>query len=160
MLIRAHTETEVSGSSQPSPLRGEWYSFNYYLCTMEQSALRTWVWHSCALNKTSPMLKLKCIQIHGIVVASDQFHTYGYNRKVLWLSVYMRLQYILCYRRQRGWGSSAEVYGPQSCYAFYNHKWKHEVPSCVNKHVVLWHTIIAFPNCHDYCVLIWFWNSM
>ena len=26
----------------------EWYSFNYYLYMMEQSALRTWVWHSCA----------------------------------------------------------------------------------------------------------------
>ena len=26
----------------------EWYSFNYYLYTMEQSALRTWVWCSCA----------------------------------------------------------------------------------------------------------------
>ena len=26
----------------------EWYSFNYYLYTMEQWALRTWMWCSCA----------------------------------------------------------------------------------------------------------------
>ena len=26
----------------------EWYSFNYYLYTIEQWALRIWVWHSCA----------------------------------------------------------------------------------------------------------------
>ena len=50
ILIRVHSETEVSGSSKPSLLWGEWYSFNYYLYTMEQSALRTWMWCSCAPN--------------------------------------------------------------------------------------------------------------
>ena len=31
-------------STYPSPLRGEWYSFNYYIYTMQQSALQTWMW--------------------------------------------------------------------------------------------------------------------
>ena len=49
ILIRAHSETEVFGWSWPSPLWGEWYSFNYYLYTIAQWALRTWVWCSCGL---------------------------------------------------------------------------------------------------------------
>ena len=56
ILIRAHSETEVSGSSSPSPLRGEWYSFNYYLYTTEQSALRTWMWCSCGSDCTRLVL--------------------------------------------------------------------------------------------------------
>ena len=45
ILIRAHSETVVSGWTLPSPLRREWF-FNYYLIgtrwrvPMEQSALR------------------------------------------------------------------------------------------------------------------------
>ena len=46
ILIRAHSETEVSSWNKPSLLWGEWYSFNYNLYAMEQLALRAWVWCS------------------------------------------------------------------------------------------------------------------
>ena len=46
ILIGAHSQPEVSGWRYPNPLRGEWYSFNYYLYTMEQL---TWgPWMSCS----------------------------------------------------------------------------------------------------------------
>ena len=49
--MRAHSETKVSGWSWPSPLPGEWHSFNYYLYTMEQSALLTWMWSPVTWTK-------------------------------------------------------------------------------------------------------------
>ena len=49
ILIGAHSQTEVSGWRQPNLLREEWYSFNYYLYTMEQLAWGIWV--SCSYDQ-------------------------------------------------------------------------------------------------------------
>ena len=41
IFIGAHSQTEVSGRRLPNPLRGEWCSFSYNLCTMVQSVWGT-----------------------------------------------------------------------------------------------------------------------
>ena len=42
-----HSKLAVEEVSFFGGLNKEWYSFNYYLFTIEQWALRTWVWCSC-----------------------------------------------------------------------------------------------------------------
>ena len=86
ILIRAHSETEVSGSSWPSPLRGEWYSFNYYLCTMEQSALRTRVWHSCGHDCSMVPLPISLAFGSYLRGPSIHIHPYPFWMKVLSVS--------------------------------------------------------------------------
>ena len=44
--------------------RGEWYSFNYYLYTMEQSALWTWVWWSWWADERQLQLLGKAVHVY------------------------------------------------------------------------------------------------
>ena len=73
ILIGAHTQTKASARSWPNPLRGEWYSFNYNICTWCSSRHYGLECHVPMLRNRSHVKMLylyckrgTCIHIHMI----------------------------------------------------------------------------------------------
>ena len=70
ILFGVHSQNGSAGLELTESAAGEWYCFIYYLCTMEQSALRAWL--SCSYAPS--------IQIFPFMAIADCCHVKRFNR--------------------------------------------------------------------------------